>query len=213
MNNACRYCSRDAAVPVIDERIAVSDASGNKFRRYCLAYERWLPMCSAKYFRTHPEPHVLPVEIDREDGKIVPVAKYETSSDWCPVVHPSAGGASFGVTRKQNDADEDDETPTPEEELLLVLDQLIDEEIDRWEASFQELGVLKQQLIDTEQVMFRAKLFLWGKLYGLVTAVETGVFINQDKYDPPSLDQSLLLQVTWDAIDSRETDIRRVIQE
>lgn len=58
----CKYCQQNQVVPVLDEEIEQRPRPGNKFRRFCQSCERWLPMCSSNYFRTHPTPHVLPID-------------------------------------------------------------------------------------------------------------------------------------------------------
>lgn len=127
-------------------------------------------MCSAKYFRTHPEPHVLPIDADPQTGQIVAVSEYETSSDWCPVLQISASGAKLNAGGNQTGQADTEKTPNPKEELLVLLNQVIDDELNRWEASFEGLGVWERQFIETERAIFGAKLFIWGKLYGFVTA-------------------------------------------
>lgn len=69
----CKYCSKSQVVPVLDEETEQLSRPGNKFRRFCLACGRWLPMCSAKYFRSHPNPHVLPIG----ETEIIPISESE----------------------------------------------------------------------------------------------------------------------------------------
>lgn len=57
----CKYCHENQVVPVLDKTMEQQPRAGNKYRRSCLSCGRWLPMCSEKYFRAHPNPHVLPI--------------------------------------------------------------------------------------------------------------------------------------------------------
>lgn len=57
----CRHCNETEVVPVLDKGIEERAKAGNKYRQFCLACHRWLPMCSTAHYETHPNPHVLPV--------------------------------------------------------------------------------------------------------------------------------------------------------
>lgn len=126
----CKYCHTDRVVPVLDEAMEQQPGPGNQYRRYCLACTRWLPLCSAKAFRTHPNAHVLPIDADAP----IPLADSDTA-DRYPVSE-----LVETVTARQ------DSTPHPDEEhhtaphqelrteiliecvLELTLDELIDPE-------------------------------------------------------------------------------------
>ena len=60
----CKYGHECQVVPVLDKKIEQQPRAGNKYRRYCLSCERWLPMCSEEFFRTHSNPHCLPIGED-----------------------------------------------------------------------------------------------------------------------------------------------------
>lgn len=76
MDYECRYCGSEDVVPVLDKGIADAPKAGNKYRRHCLSCWRWLPMCSASYFRAHDDPHVLPIEAEAERRNLVPLEEY-----------------------------------------------------------------------------------------------------------------------------------------
>lgn len=76
MDYECRYCGSEDVVPVLDKGIADAPKAGNKYRRHCLSCWRWLPMCSASYFRAHDDPHVLPIEAEPERRNLVPLDEY-----------------------------------------------------------------------------------------------------------------------------------------
>ncbi|WP_425492174.1 SHOCT domain-containing protein [Halovivax limisalsi] len=80
MQDQCQYCSRSKVVPVHDKRIEQRSRPGNAYRRFCLACDRWLPMCSKEYYDSHPHPHVLPIGRDPEKGNIVELAEYDNGA-------------------------------------------------------------------------------------------------------------------------------------
>lgn len=50
---------------------------GNKYRRRCRECQRWLPCCSAKEWKAHDDPQVLPADADPNDPDLVPVEQTE----------------------------------------------------------------------------------------------------------------------------------------
>ena len=110
----CRYCKRDAVVPVLDKSIERNPAGGgNKYRRRCTACDRWAPMCSEDHYRDHAHPHVLPVDADADaEGSILPLEQYDygpewndlvdrvTESDPSPSEEPSPSDAAGGAGRR-----------------------------------------------------------------------------------------------------------------
>lgn len=77
----CRYCQSTDVVPVLDRGIEQAPKAGNKYRRHCLNCWRWLPMCSASYFRMHDDPHVLPVGAEPERENLAPLEVYREDNE------------------------------------------------------------------------------------------------------------------------------------
>ena len=71
----CRYCHENQVVPVLDKKMEQQPRAGNKYRRSCLSCGRWLPMCSAEYYRAHHNPHVLPIG----ESEIVPLSEVDVT--------------------------------------------------------------------------------------------------------------------------------------
>lgn len=111
----CKYCHSDRVVPVLDEGIEQRPPGGNKHRRRCLTCERWLPMCSAKAFRTHPDPHVLPV-----DGiEVIPLSASETAERY-PVSDLPERVTDRGESDEESPAEPPDEPDTERRTELRI---------------------------------------------------------------------------------------------
>jgi len=83
METDCKWCGSKRVVPVLDKRIERSPKTGNKFRVYCLACDRWMPFTSDKEYRDHLHPHVLPADADPEaDDPTVPLEDYDYGPEW-----------------------------------------------------------------------------------------------------------------------------------
>ena len=82
MIEPCQYCASERVAAVLDKRIEKSPTAGNKYRKRCLACERWLPMCSAGDFQTAEHQHVLPADVDPdEDDPTVPAVEFNGAVD------------------------------------------------------------------------------------------------------------------------------------
>ena len=118
MREQCQYCSRANVVPVLDKRIEHHNRPGNAYRRFCLACERWLPMCSKEYYTSHPHPHVLPIGSDPEEGNIVELAEY----DYEPELVALTDQERLQVEQKRDDLDF---TTTSLDSRMRVLNSLV----------------------------------------------------------------------------------------
>lgn len=77
MNEDCHLCYSKRVVPVLDKRIERSPKAGNKYRRYCLHCESWLPMTSTKHFQQSLHPHILPADGDPQNpADVIPCDEY-----------------------------------------------------------------------------------------------------------------------------------------
>jgi len=129
----CKYCQQNQVVPVLDEEIEQRPRPGNKFRRFCQSCERWLTMCSAKYFRTHPTPHVLPIDEEYP----IPLSQSETVERY--PVSALAGRTSETSPRSLEDHRGDQGQETRNEILLECILDLTKEGIIDKEAAHQYL--------------------------------------------------------------------------
>lgn len=111
MTETCRYCSEPAVVPVLDKNIERSPKAGNKFRRFCLACTRVLPMTSEEYFREHDRPHVLQVgdSLDPDEpGSVVPLNEYDYGPEWDDLADQIQNGQTAATDGGESDRSSDD---------------------------------------------------------------------------------------------------------
>ena len=74
----CGFCSSTRVAVVIDKRIEASPTPGNKYRKRCLACDKWLTMASTAEFETCDFKHVLPRDADPDaEDPTVPADEYD----------------------------------------------------------------------------------------------------------------------------------------
>jgi phage FluMu protein Com len=113
----CGFCSSTRVAVVIDKRIEASPTPGNKYRKRCLACDKWLTMASTAEFETSDYKHVLPRDADPDaDDPTVPADEYDgkVRSALTPEQHAQRRDDSTelvadGGTEDVEQPDEDDE--------------------------------------------------------------------------------------------------------
>lgn len=108
----CQYCGSDRVVPVLDKNIEERDKPGNKYRRVCVACERFGRMASADEWEAHDDALVLPAGAPRQATETVPAGAYDDPdpepSDSAPAPETAADGgadADDGETAAENEFD------------------------------------------------------------------------------------------------------------
>ena len=113
----CGFCSSTRVAVVIDKRIEASPTPGNKYRKRCLACDKWLTMASTAEFETCEYKHVLPRDADPDaEDPTVPADEYDgkVRSALTPEQHAQRRDDSTelvadGGTEDVEQPDEDDE--------------------------------------------------------------------------------------------------------
>ena len=78
---SCQYCDSDRLVPVLDKNIEERDKPGNKYRRLCLACDRFGRMAGGDEWRNHPDARILPAGEPRKASAVVEASLFETADD------------------------------------------------------------------------------------------------------------------------------------
>lgn len=80
-DHSCTYCDSDRLVPVLDKNIEEQDKPGNKYRRLCLACDRFGRMASADEWRDHDDARVIPAGKPREADEAVKATLFQGHPD------------------------------------------------------------------------------------------------------------------------------------
>ena len=125
MQQACRYCKKLAVVPVVSIEDDESPLPGNKYRWFCTACERWLPMCSATDFRRHPRPHVRPAGCRMDERTVTPLDEFTDADDMFPEVMITDGGETPVDPLPEYESPPDQATEDPVLEQIQVLQEAV----------------------------------------------------------------------------------------
>lgn len=140
----CKYCQENQVVPVLDKEIEQQPHAENKYRGHCLSCERWLPMCSEEYFRTHSDPHYLPIG----EHEIVRLSEVGVDEGFSMSDLVDQGTEHSVSSRQSSDGHEVGQNRTMRKKVVIecVLDMTVEEFIDKETATqylshrFRELG-------------------------------------------------------------------------
>mgnify|MGYP000639047981 FL=1 len=129
----CKYCHDDQVVPVLDKEMEQQPRAGNKYRRHCLSCERWLPMCSEEYFRTHSDPHCLPIG----EHEIVRLSEVGVNEGYSMSDLVDQGTEGSVVSRQSSDVYEVGQNRAMRKEIVIecVLDMTVEGFIDKETAT------------------------------------------------------------------------------